>query len=91
MQVATPVFFETPEAVWVKCASHQILPTNEVACAVTRVDGRERVIMILSRFFDAKQERVEGIVIANVEDGRLVDFPSGDRIAVPSDVVEARE
>ena len=85
--VETPSFLEVPEAARVVCESHQALANGEVACAVRRIGGGELVVITLIRFFDEGSRSLRGTVIAYMGDGRLVDFPSGDRIAVPSDMV----
>ncbi len=86
-RVETPAFLEVPEAARVVCESHRPLANDEIACAVPRIGGGERVVITQTKFFDEVDRTLRGTVIAYVADGSLVDFPSGDRVAVPADVV----
>lgn len=84
-----PDFYEVPQRAWIKCQKAEALGSMEVACSVPRVTGDSYLIVTSNKFFDDDLTKILAVIIAKVPDGRLVDFPSGDRLAVPSSVVEA--
>lgn len=87
-----PTFLESPAQVWVRCESFKSLPTEEIACEIQRVKGENGLVITSAKFFEnnGSGARVWGLHIAVVLDGsgKLVDFPSGERIAVPADKVD---
>ncbi len=91
--IEMPSFLDAPTGVWVKCESFTALPANEVICEVQRVYGGTGLVITGSEFFEENGSgpRVRGAWVGVVMDGkgRLVDFPSGERIAVPADKVDA--
>lgn len=82
-----PDFFITPQHAWIMCESHKVLSPQEVACEVMRTYGDTNVIITTRKFFDETHRRVAGLAVAAVKGGKLVDFPSGDRLAVPTSKV----
>jgi hypothetical protein len=85
--LAIPTFLEMPKLAWVRCESHRRLPNDEVACAVRRVSGDDAVVIAIAHYFDERRSSLRATWVANIADGALVDFPSGERLAVPSEVV----
>lgn len=84
-----PTFLDTPENVRVRCESSRDLGGDEVACYVVGLN-KKAVVIVSSRFFDSANQRVHGLWIGDVEgEGRLVDFPSGDRLLVAPGLIEA--
>jgi hypothetical protein len=86
---AIPNFYETTVPAWVRCDSVQAVGGTEIACSVPRFTGGIGVIITANKFVRPDQKKVWGLVIGSVNDnGRLVDFPSGDRLMVDSGIVE---
>jgi hypothetical protein len=92
-KIEMPNFLDAPTKVWVKCESFTALPANEVICEVQRVYGGTGLVITGSKFFEdnGSGPRVRGALVGVVMggEGKLVDFPSGERIAVPADKVDA--
>lgn len=84
--IEVPEFLENPKMAWVQCVDHRVLPNDEVVCQIPRVGDRIALVISPARFF--KKGRLQGELIAFINDGRLVTFPSGDRVTVPSASVE---
>lgn len=91
-KLEVPTFLESPEPVWVRCESFKSLPSEEIACEIQRVSGENGLVITTANFFEnnGSGARVWGLHIASVSNGngKLVDFPSGERIAVPADKVD---
>ena len=91
-QVDIPNFLE-PTTVWVRCESYRSLPSNEIACEIQRIYGGTGLVITVPRYFEdnGSGARVWALQIGTIQNGqgKLVDFPSGERIAVPADKVEA--
>lgn len=88
-EIQIPEFLETPENAWIKCESHKILPSTEIACTVLRYNGEQRVVIEAAEFVDTTVPRLMAMVIANVGSAKLVSFPSGDRITVNVEVIQS--
>ena len=86
--VVTPTFLEAPENVRVKCESVKDLGGDEIACYVVGVN-KKAVVIVSNRFFDSRNQQVLGLWIGEAEQGKLIDFPSGDRLLVDAGLIEA--
>lgn len=87
--LGVPRFLGEPKSVWVACESSKTLATQEIACSVVGMSDT-RVIIALADHFDAQSSRLRGFIVGTVgEEGRLVDFPSGDRLLVSTQQIEA--
>jgi hypothetical protein len=77
-----------PQDAWVRCENVRTVG-KEVICSVARILGGTILIITSDKFADPSKNKVQGVVVASIaDDGRLVDFPSGDRVAVPGDRIE---
>ncbi|MFN0096141.1 MAG: hypothetical protein ACKVVT_15375 [Dehalococcoidia bacterium] len=81
--IEVPVFLDAPSPVYVRCEASNEMDFAEVACSIRRPDGQERVIIVPGEYFDRGKNALRGFLVADVNDGKLVDFPSGDRVMVP--------
>jgi hypothetical protein len=86
--IEAPAFYAIARAVRVRCESHKTLANSEIACEVMRVSGPSEVVITDSRYFFPDGPWVQGWEVGDLTEGRLVDFPSGHRLAVPADKVE---
>jgi hypothetical protein len=84
-----PEFFASPEPAWVLYEDTKDIGSAQVACSVRRFSGGTGIVITTSDYLDKESKRVWGIVIGAVpKGGRLVDFPSGERLAVPEGIVQ---
>jgi hypothetical protein len=87
-KISIPEFFDAPESAKVAWETFRALGQDEIACEVRRVYGDTGIVIAGRRFFDEGARTVDGWLIGRADDGFLVDFPSGERYAVPKDKVE---
>ena len=87
-----PIFLDNPTQVWVRCESFKALPTEEIACEIQRVYGDTGLVITPAKFCEnnGAGARVWALHLGlGMEgSGKLVDFPSGERIAVPAEKVD---
>lgn len=86
----SPRFRESPTAAWVQCEETKEVGELEVACLVERLGSGPGLIIAPKRFVDADKKEVWALWIGDVPSGRLMDFPSGDRLAVPKGKVRVQ-
>ena len=91
-EITIPRFLPMPEGAWVKCEEARSLPGGEAACVVRGVEGT-RIVIAPSRHFRLPEQLVRALKVGTADDNQanwLVDFPSGDRLLVSEDLIQAQ-
>ena len=91
-EVSVPRFLARPEHTWVRCEEARSLPGGESACVVRGVEGT-RIVIAPSRFFRVPERLVRAVKVGTTygDDVEwLVDFPSGERLLVSEDLIQAQ-